>query len=152
MFKSVKPIYRGFDREMWASKVITGIWPIFRQIWNARNMHLHTEMAESDSSTLDKQVRKAFLLQHSMFDTDQLLFHMPLATQLNTSTESKTLWLQSLAIAVHDFTVIHERTSCQPTITTYFQPTDALVTTATVTNTTAHSPSEDDTDVIPALI
>eukprot|EP00957_Ditylum_brightwellii_P196432 14966519-Ditylum_brightwellii.AAC.1 len=77
---------------------------------------------------------------------------MSLADRLNTSTESKALWLQSVSIAIHDFTVIHERTPCQPTITTYFQPTDAVNTTATVTNTTAHSPLEDDTNVIPALI
>eukprot|EP00957_Ditylum_brightwellii_P142097 10826519-Ditylum_brightwellii.AAC.1 len=55
MFKSAKTNYRGFDREMWVSKVITGIWSIFRQIWNARNLHLRTEIAESHSSTLDKQ-------------------------------------------------------------------------------------------------
>eukprot|EP00957_Ditylum_brightwellii_P093070 7086567-Ditylum_brightwellii.AAC.1 len=93
-------------------------------------------MAESHSSNLDKQVRKAFSLQHSMFDTDQLLFHMPLADQLNASTESKVLWLQSVSIAVHDFTVVDERTPCQPTITTYFQSTDDVDTTASETNTT----------------
>eukprot|EP00957_Ditylum_brightwellii_P054824 4155066-Ditylum_brightwellii.AAC.1 len=62
-------------------------------------------MAESHSSTLDKQVRQAFSLQQSMFATDQLLFHMPLADRLSTSTESKMLWLQSVSIAVYDFTV-----------------------------------------------
>eukprot|EP00957_Ditylum_brightwellii_P079429 6040476-Ditylum_brightwellii.AAC.3 len=152
MFKSVMPNYRGFDKEMWASKVITGIWSIFRQIWNARNMHLHTEMAESYSSTLDKQVRKAFSLQHLMFVTDQPLFHMPLTDRLHTSTESKALWLRSVPIAIHDFTVVHRRTPCQPTITTYFQSTDTVDTTASVTSTTAHSPLEDGTDFIPALI
>eukprot|EP00957_Ditylum_brightwellii_P090716 6909169-Ditylum_brightwellii.AAC.1 len=93
-------------------------------------------MAESHSSTLDKQDRKAFSLRHSMFNTDQLLFHMSLADRLNTSTESKVLWLQSVSIAVHDFIVVHERTPCQPTITTYFQPTDDVDTTASETNTT----------------
>eukprot|EP00957_Ditylum_brightwellii_P013060 986444-Ditylum_brightwellii.AAC.1 len=57
---------------------------------------------------------------------------MSLANRLNTSTDSKALWLQSMSIAVHDFRVVHERTPCQPTITTYFQPTDDVVTTATL--------------------
>eukprot|EP00957_Ditylum_brightwellii_P117097 8931511-Ditylum_brightwellii.AAC.1 len=109
-------------------------------------------MAESHPSTLDKQVRKAFSLQHSTFDTDQLLFHMSLTDRLNTSTESKALWLQLVSTAVHDFTVVHERTPCQSTITTYFHSTDAVNTTASETNTTVHSPSEDDTDFIPVLI
>eukprot|EP00957_Ditylum_brightwellii_P148667 11318696-Ditylum_brightwellii.AAC.1 len=93
-------------------------------------------MEVSHSSTLDKQVRKALSHQHSMFETDQLLFHMPLVDRLNTSTESKALWLQSVSIAVHDFTVVHERTPCQPTITIYFQTIDAVALTASETNTT----------------
>eukprot|EP00957_Ditylum_brightwellii_P164690 12539328-Ditylum_brightwellii.AAC.1 len=63
-------------------------------------------MEESHFSILDKQVRKAFSLQHSMFESDQLLFHMPLADRLQTSHESKALWLQSVSIAIHDFTIV----------------------------------------------
>eukprot|EP00957_Ditylum_brightwellii_P197716 15063254-Ditylum_brightwellii.AAC.1 len=88
------PTYKNFDRELWSSKVITAIWSIFWHTWNDRNAHLHTEMAEMHSSILDKQVRKALSLKHSMFATDELLFHVPLAKRLNTSKESKVLWLK----------------------------------------------------------
>eukprot|EP00957_Ditylum_brightwellii_P075596 5745745-Ditylum_brightwellii.AAC.1 len=77
---------------------------------------------------------------------------MPLDDRLNTSIELKALWLQSVSIAVHDFTVVHERTLCQPTITTYVQPIDAVALTASETNTTVHSPLEDNTAFMPALI
>eukprot|EP00957_Ditylum_brightwellii_P205475 15344053-Ditylum_brightwellii.AAC.1 len=42
-------------------------------------------MADTYSTILNKQVRNAFALQHSMSETDQLLFHMPLQDQLNDS-------------------------------------------------------------------
>ena len=108
LFKLALPNCNGYDREMWASKVITEIWSIFRHIWNAQNAHLHSEMEESHFSTLDKQVRKAFSLQHLMFESDRLLFHLPLADRLQTSHESKALWLQSVSIAIHNFTIVHE--------------------------------------------
>eukprot|EP00957_Ditylum_brightwellii_P078303 5953528-Ditylum_brightwellii.AAC.1 len=109
-------------------------------------------MEESHFSTLDKQVRKAFSLQHSMFESDQLLFLLSLADRLQTLHKAKALWLQSVSIAIHDFTVVHERTPCQPTITTFFQPTDGGETTSSITNNTVHSPVEDDTEYMPALI
>eukprot|EP00957_Ditylum_brightwellii_P134084 10222795-Ditylum_brightwellii.AAC.1 len=62
------------------------------------------------------------------------------------------LWLQSVSIAVHDYTVVHERTPCLPTITAYFQPIDAVAHTASATTNTVHSFSEYDTALIPALI
>eukprot|EP00957_Ditylum_brightwellii_P162075 12339534-Ditylum_brightwellii.AAC.1 len=70
MFKAVMPTDKNFNRDLWSSKVITAVWSIFWHSWNARNAHLHTEMAEMHSSILDKQVRKAFSLKHSMFATD----------------------------------------------------------------------------------
>jgi hypothetical protein len=152
MFKLALPTCNGYDRERWASTVITEIWSIFRHIWNARNAHLHSEMEESHFSTLDKQVRNAFSLQHSMFESDQLLFHMSLADRLQTSHEAKALWLQSVSIAIHDFTVVHERTPCQPTITSFFHPIDGSAPTSSITNNTVPSPAEDDIEYMPALI
>eukprot|EP00957_Ditylum_brightwellii_P048514 3681784-Ditylum_brightwellii.AAC.1 len=61
------PTFGGYDKEVWSSKVITALWKIFCLILNARNMHLHTEMATTCSSTIDLQVCKAFSLQHYMF-------------------------------------------------------------------------------------
>eukprot|EP00957_Ditylum_brightwellii_P111795 8527073-Ditylum_brightwellii.AAC.1 len=121
MFKEAMPTFKGYDKELWSSKVITAIWSIFCQIWNAQNAHLHTEMATTYSSTLDLQVWKAFSLQHSMLTSNQLLFHMPLAERLQTSQESKTMWLNSVRIAVNDFTIIHDRSPSQQTITDFFQ-------------------------------
>eukprot|EP00957_Ditylum_brightwellii_P177547 13523605-Ditylum_brightwellii.AAC.1 len=73
---------KDFNKELWSSRVITEIWSIFRQIWNTWNVHLHTEMTDTYSTILNKQVRKAFALQHSISETDQFLFHMPLQDQL----------------------------------------------------------------------
>eukprot|EP00957_Ditylum_brightwellii_P096098 7321440-Ditylum_brightwellii.AAC.1 len=110
-------------------------------------------MAETHSSILDKQVRKAFSLKHSMFATDQILFNMPLAEYLDTSKESKVLWLESVKIAVHDFTIIHECTPCQCTITDFFTLTQSEETTNTTTDTTqVRTPVADDLDYTPALI
>eukprot|EP00957_Ditylum_brightwellii_P174089 13255479-Ditylum_brightwellii.AAC.1 len=91
--------FKGYDKELWSSKVITTIWSIFRQTWNARNEHLKAEMATTYSSTSDLQIWKALYLQHSMNTSDQLLFHMLLAEQLQTSQESKAMWLNSVRIA-----------------------------------------------------
>eukprot|EP00957_Ditylum_brightwellii_P172257 13113746-Ditylum_brightwellii.AAC.1 len=93
------PTFGGYDKEAWSSKVITALWNVFHLIWNARNAHLHTEMATTSSSTIDLQVHKAFSLQQSMFTSDQMLFHMPLPERLQTSQESKTMWLRSVNIA-----------------------------------------------------
>eukprot|EP00957_Ditylum_brightwellii_P117911 8993861-Ditylum_brightwellii.AAC.1 len=87
------PTFRGYDKEVWSSKVITTLWNIFCLIWNAGNAHLHTEMTMTSSSTIDLQVRKAFSLQHFMFTSNRLLFHMLLPEQLQTSKGSKTMWL-----------------------------------------------------------
>eukprot|EP00957_Ditylum_brightwellii_P008407 636837-Ditylum_brightwellii.AAC.1 len=43
-----------FDQELWSSKVITGIWSIFRQIGNACNAHLHMEMQVERISNINQ--------------------------------------------------------------------------------------------------
>eukprot|EP00957_Ditylum_brightwellii_P126844 9669157-Ditylum_brightwellii.AAC.1 len=91
--------FGGYDKEVWSSKVITALWNVFCIIWNARNAHLHTEMTTASSSMIDLQVCKAFPLQHSMFTSNQLLFHMPLHEHLQTSQGSKKMWLRSVNIA-----------------------------------------------------
>eukprot|EP00957_Ditylum_brightwellii_P030610 2319769-Ditylum_brightwellii.AAC.1 len=75
------------------------------------------------NNIINIQVRRAFALRHSIFATDWLLFHMPLAGCLRCLNESKRNWLESVCIAVHDFTVIHKRSPSQRTITQFFQPT-----------------------------
>eukprot|EP00957_Ditylum_brightwellii_P133181 10154209-Ditylum_brightwellii.AAC.1 len=70
MFKEAMPTFRGYDKEVWSSEVITALWNVFRLTWNARNAHLHTEMATTSSSTID----------------------------LQTSQGSKTMWLKSVNI------------------------------------------------------
>eukprot|EP00957_Ditylum_brightwellii_P156899 11941193-Ditylum_brightwellii.AAC.2 len=55
MFKEAIPTFRGYDKEVWSSKVIIALWNIFCLIWNARNAHLYTEMATTCSSTIDLQ-------------------------------------------------------------------------------------------------
>eukprot|EP00957_Ditylum_brightwellii_P149696 11399756-Ditylum_brightwellii.AAC.1 len=86
---------KDFNKELWSSRAITEIWSTFRQIWNARNAHLHTEMADTYSTILNKQVRKAFALQHSISKTDQRLSHMPLQDQLKCHHDTKAMWLKS---------------------------------------------------------
>eukprot|EP00957_Ditylum_brightwellii_P143429 10927313-Ditylum_brightwellii.AAC.1 len=93
------PTFGGYDKEVWPSKVITALWNVFHLIWNARNVHLHTEMATTSSSMIDLQVCKAFSLQHSMFTSNRLLYHMPLPECLQTSQGSMTMWLRSVNIA-----------------------------------------------------
>eukprot|EP00957_Ditylum_brightwellii_P078660 5980929-Ditylum_brightwellii.AAC.1 len=55
MFKEVMRTFGGYDKDVWSSKVITALWNVFCFIWNARNTHLHTEMAMTSSSTIDLQ-------------------------------------------------------------------------------------------------
>eukprot|EP00957_Ditylum_brightwellii_P139705 10647249-Ditylum_brightwellii.AAC.1 len=61
------PNHSGFNPTTWSTKLIKAIWSIFVNIWNARNAHLHTELAQSSNNILKKQVRKAFALKHLMF-------------------------------------------------------------------------------------
>eukprot|EP00957_Ditylum_brightwellii_P175363 13349533-Ditylum_brightwellii.AAC.1 len=88
-----------------------------------------------------------------MFKTDQLLFHMPLQDQLKYHHDAKDMWLESMKIAVHDFTVVHEQSPSQPTITSFFQHTtqdtqpQLMNINEQVTNNT-----EDDTDFMPSMI
>eukprot|EP00957_Ditylum_brightwellii_P122461 9338353-Ditylum_brightwellii.AAC.1 len=79
------PIKSTFDSTTWSTKLIKAIWSIFINIWNARNAHLHTEMAQTTNNILDKQVRKAFALKHSMFASDHLLFSINLTEWLMSS-------------------------------------------------------------------
>eukprot|EP00957_Ditylum_brightwellii_P210983 15365633-Ditylum_brightwellii.AAC.2 len=51
---------------------------------------------------------------------------MDLAKRLKSSQESKRLWLESVRIAVHDFTVIHKQTPSQWVITDFFQHINSL--------------------------
>eukprot|EP00957_Ditylum_brightwellii_P019615 1480078-Ditylum_brightwellii.AAC.1 len=58
-------------------------------------------MADTYSTFLNKQVRKAFILQHSLAETDQLLFHMPLQDGLQYNHDAKAMWLEdSWAITI----------------------------------------------------
>eukprot|EP00957_Ditylum_brightwellii_P084310 6410523-Ditylum_brightwellii.AAC.1 len=55
-----------------------------------------------------------------MSASDHLLFHLDLEDHLKLSPESKQLWLESVRIAVHDFTVVHKRMPSQQTVTNFF--------------------------------
>eukprot|EP00957_Ditylum_brightwellii_P031826 2413167-Ditylum_brightwellii.AAC.1 len=78
-------------------------------------------MADPNSTFLNKQVRKAFALQHSIAEIDQLLFHMPLQDRLQCNHDAKAMWLESVNIAVHDFTVTHGQSPSQLIITSFSQ-------------------------------
>eukprot|EP00957_Ditylum_brightwellii_P126254 9625444-Ditylum_brightwellii.AAC.1 len=41
---------RDFNQDQWSTQLVMAIWLIFRQIWNARNVHLHMEMTQSEIS------------------------------------------------------------------------------------------------------
>eukprot|EP00957_Ditylum_brightwellii_P206575 15349062-Ditylum_brightwellii.AAC.2 len=110
-----------FDCKLWSSKVIMGIWSTFCLVWNVCNAHLHMEMQVELISSINQQVRKSFSLKHSVFETDQSLFLMTLYDRMNCSDESKALWLQSVHIAVHDFTIVHKLTPQQQVMTDFFQ-------------------------------
>eukprot|EP00957_Ditylum_brightwellii_P201871 15327608-Ditylum_brightwellii.AAC.1 len=56
-----------------------------------------------------------------MFHSDRLLFDISLTDCLNSSQECKRLWLESVKIAVRDFTVVNKQTPTQPAITEFFQ-------------------------------
>eukprot|EP00957_Ditylum_brightwellii_P182156 13878302-Ditylum_brightwellii.AAC.1 len=55
MFKEAMPTFKGYDKEVWSSKVITALWKVFCLIKNARNACLHIEMATMSSSMVDLQ-------------------------------------------------------------------------------------------------
>ena len=146
------PTHNCFNKELWSSKVVTAIWSIFRLVWNSRNAHLHTDMMSTYGSVLNLQIRRAFRLRHSMFSTDQLLFHMSLQDRLLTSPTSKAMWLESVKIAVHDFTIIHKRSPCQRTITDFFQRQSTTDLDSDIPLLQVPIPTENDTDFIPVLI
>eukprot|EP00957_Ditylum_brightwellii_P076732 5832479-Ditylum_brightwellii.AAC.1 len=61
------PKPKEFDESQWTTKLIKAIGTIFIDVWNARNAHLHIGMENQTANVLDKQVRKAYALKHSMF-------------------------------------------------------------------------------------
>eukprot|EP00957_Ditylum_brightwellii_P034096 2583651-Ditylum_brightwellii.AAC.1 len=77
------------DSITWSTKLIKAIWSIFVDVWNACSAHLHTEMENTNNNALDKQVRKAYALEHSMSTSNRLLFHTELTEHLKSSPESK---------------------------------------------------------------
>eukprot|EP00957_Ditylum_brightwellii_P110910 8459557-Ditylum_brightwellii.AAC.1 len=77
-------------------------------------------MANTTNSILDRQVQKAFALKHFMFASDRLFFHVDLPDWIKSSPESKRLWLESIRITVHDFTIVHKHTPLQHIITDFF--------------------------------
>ena len=138
------------DPHRWNIKLIKSIWTIFVDVWNARNAHLHTDMENNTQCVLDKQVKKAYALKHSMFASDRLLFQLDVTDRLQTSPESKRLWLESIRIAVHDFRVVHNRIPSQRTITEYFSTT--TMDTQDSNQDGHHEFSNNDAAHIPALI
>eukprot|EP00957_Ditylum_brightwellii_P036088 2733730-Ditylum_brightwellii.AAC.1 len=78
-------------------------------------------MESGNNNMFDTHVRKAFALKYSMFHSSCHLFHTSLTDHLNLSSESKHLWLESVKIAVHDFTVIHKCTLDWRVITHFFR-------------------------------
>ena len=77
---------------------------------------------------------------------------MPLQERLLTSPASKAMWLESVKIAVHDFTIIHERSPCQRTITNFFQRQLTSDLNTTLSNLQVPIPAENATDYTPVLI
>eukprot|EP00957_Ditylum_brightwellii_P084018 6386903-Ditylum_brightwellii.AAC.1 len=114
------PRSKKYDPHRWITTLIKTIWTMFVDVWNARNVHLHTDMENNTKSVLDIQVKKAYALKHSMFASDQLLFQLDMTDRLQSSSESKQLWLESIRIAVHDFRVVHNRIPSQREITDFF--------------------------------
>eukprot|EP00957_Ditylum_brightwellii_P197682 15060203-Ditylum_brightwellii.AAC.1 len=111
-------------------------------------------MEGTTKSAIDKQVRKAFALKHSMFTSNRLLFSTPLTEQLRSSPECKHLWLESVQIVVYDFTVVHTRSPSQCAVTDFFQPIEQdRPLQHTHDNMNANNNIDDDnTGYIPALI
>eukprot|EP00957_Ditylum_brightwellii_P074116 5631885-Ditylum_brightwellii.AAC.1 len=122
------------------------------EIWNAQNAHLHMEMKDTHSTFLNKQVRNAFALQHSMFETDQLLFSMPLQDQLDGSQDAKRMWSELVKIAMHDFTTIHKSTPSQRTISSYFTSTTESIVTSPHDNNSQVTNEPGDANYMPTLI
>eukprot|EP00957_Ditylum_brightwellii_P045828 3477074-Ditylum_brightwellii.AAC.2 len=143
------PRPKQFDSRTLSIKLIKAIWTIFVDVWNARNTHLHTDMDQQTQNVLEK-VRKAFDLKHSMSASDRLLFHLDLEDCLKSSPESKQLWLESICIAVHDFTVVHKRKPSQQTVTDFFLTVQTAHNQPTSPNG-LHLYNNADTVPIPAL-
>eukprot|EP00957_Ditylum_brightwellii_P090957 6926329-Ditylum_brightwellii.AAC.1 len=61
------------------------------------------------------------------------------------------MWLSSVRIVVNDFTIIHDHSPSQRTITDFFQQ-QALENNSSTNNIQVMIPKDDDTDFIPALI
>eukprot|EP00957_Ditylum_brightwellii_P030310 2295659-Ditylum_brightwellii.AAC.1 len=76
---------------------------------------------------------------------------MSLPELLQTSQEFKTMWLRSINIAVNDFTIIHNQSPSQRTITDFFQP-HALENNSSPNNIQVTIPKDDDTNLMLALI
>eukprot|EP00957_Ditylum_brightwellii_P155443 11831930-Ditylum_brightwellii.AAC.1 len=109
------------------------------------------EFDQINASLINKQVRKAFTLKHSVFQLDCLLFHKPLRKCLNISHESKVHWLNSTKIVVHIFKVVHKRTPSQRIIPEFFQQQTTIeVKPQDIAQDMVHANS--DTEFIPNLI
>eukprot|EP00957_Ditylum_brightwellii_P039903 3020987-Ditylum_brightwellii.AAC.1 len=84
-----------------------------------------------------------------MSTSNRLLFHKDLTEHLKSSLKSKQLWLESVKIAVHDFTIVNKRMPSQRAITDFFCNTP----TATQNTPQEHQQWYDaDTAYVPALI
>eukprot|EP00957_Ditylum_brightwellii_P054087 4096749-Ditylum_brightwellii.AAC.1 len=62
------------------------------------------------------------------------------------------MWLNSVRIAANDFTIIHDRSPSQRTITDFFQQQALEDTNPLTSNVQAMIPKDDDSDFMPALI
>jgi hypothetical protein len=120
-YKSVHPT-SPLTGEQWSSKLITEVWKIFFSVWKARNTHLHCPPGNEPSAHLNKRIQHAYSrLRHSIAKSDSLLFSLSLHERLNTSAAAKLVWLDSVGIAEHDFSIIHRRSPTQRTIPDMFQ-------------------------------
>eukprot|EP00957_Ditylum_brightwellii_P044575 3380048-Ditylum_brightwellii.AAC.1 len=108
-------------------------------------------MDQQTQNVLDKQVKKAFALKHSMSASDCLLFHTDLEDCLKSSPESKQLWLESVRITVHDFTMVNKRTPSQQLVTNFFSTVQTALIGPT-SPTDMHLFNNADTAPIPALV
>eukprot|EP00957_Ditylum_brightwellii_P161604 12304080-Ditylum_brightwellii.AAC.1 len=145
------PRPKRFDSCTWSIKLIQAIWTIFVDVWNACNAHLRTDMDQHTQNVLDKQVRKAFALKHSMTANDCLLFYANLEDHLKSTLESKQMWLESVCIAVHDFTVVHKCTPSQLIVTDFFSTVQTAPNQPTSPNDLLLY-NNADTAPIPALV
>eukprot|EP00957_Ditylum_brightwellii_P152829 11632973-Ditylum_brightwellii.AAC.1 len=84
-----------------------------------------------------------------MSTSNRLLFYKDLTEHLKSSPKSKQLWLESVKIAIHDFTIVNKRTPSQRAITDFFYNT----LTTTQNTPQEHQQWQDaDTAYVPALI